>query len=127
MMTVIELRLGFAGGPPAGRHTGLVLPAYEIRFDVADDILEDETDDVGWGQLELLIAQTNFDPEDVHYKAAALHQVRQLNRCLAALNRRLHQFHERVVSESGGQDSTKSSRPRSRGRRRALIYLIDDL
>jgi hypothetical protein len=40
VMTVIEPRHEFAGGPPAGRHAGLVLPASE--FDVAHDVLEDE-------------------------------------------------------------------------------------
>jgi hypothetical protein len=49
VMTVIEPRHEFAGGPPAGRHAGLVLPASE--FDVAHDVLEDETDDVDWGNL----------------------------------------------------------------------------
>jgi hypothetical protein len=55
-----------------------------------DQVLEDETDAVDWGQLEFLITQTSFEPEDIHYKAAALHQVRQLDRCLAALEKPLH-------------------------------------
>jgi hypothetical protein len=55
-----------------------------------DEVLEDETDDLEWGQLEFLITQTSFEPEDIHYKAAALHQVRQLDRCLAALEKPLH-------------------------------------
>jgi hypothetical protein len=55
-----------------------------------DDAAESETDDVDWGQLEVLITETYFDPEDVHFRAAALHQVRQLNRCLAALKTDLH-------------------------------------
>jgi hypothetical protein len=38
----------------------------------------------------VLITKTNFDPEDTHFKAAALHHVRQLNRCLAALRKGLH-------------------------------------
>jgi hypothetical protein len=58
--------------------------------DEADDVAEGETDDVDWGQLEALITETHFDPEDIHYRAAALHQVRQLNRCLAALKTGLH-------------------------------------
>jgi len=58
--------------------------------DEADDVAEGETDDVDWGQLEALITKTHFDPEDIHYRAAALHQVRQLNRCLAALKTGLH-------------------------------------
>ena len=70
------------------KKAGLVyddLMEYEI-----DDILEDETDDVDWEELEGLITQTNFSREDIHYKAAALHQVRQLNRCLTALKTGLH-------------------------------------
>ena len=70
------------------KRAGLVyddLMEYEI-----DDILEDETDDVDWDELEGLLTQTNFGPEGIHYKAAALHQVRQLNRCLAALKTGLH-------------------------------------
>ena len=55
-----------------------------------DDIPEGETDDVDWGKLEVLIIETSFEPEDIHYRAAALHQVRQLNRCLAALKTGLH-------------------------------------
>ena len=55
-----------------------------------DDLAEDETDDVDWDELEGLLTQTNFNSEDMHYKAAALHQVRQLNRCLAALKTGLH-------------------------------------
>lgn len=56
----------------------------------ADDVLEDKTLDVDWEELEVLITQTDYDPEDVHFRAAALHQVRQLNRCLSALKTRLH-------------------------------------
>jgi hypothetical protein len=70
------------------KKAGLVyddLMGYEI-----DDVVEDETDDVDWEELEGLLTQTNFGPEDMHYKAAALHQVRQLNRCLAALKTVLH-------------------------------------
>ena len=56
----------------------------------ADDSVEDGMDDVEWKDFEGLITNTNFDPEDTHFKAAALHNVRQLNRCLAALKTRLH-------------------------------------
>ena len=55
-----------------------------------DNVVEDEMDDVVWKDLEVSIINTNFDPEDIHFKAAALHNVRQLNRCLAALKRGLH-------------------------------------
>ena len=58
--------------------------------DEIDDVVECEIDYVYWGQLEVLITKTYFDPEDIHYRAAALHQVRQLNRCLAALKTGLH-------------------------------------
>ena len=61
------------------------LMEYEI-----DDVVEDETDDVDWEELEGLLTQTNFNPKDTHYTAAALHQVRQLNRCLTALKTGLH-------------------------------------
>ena len=60
-----------------------------MEYDI-DDVVKDETDDVDWEELEGLLTQTNFNPEDMHYKAAALHQVRQLNRCLAALKTGLH-------------------------------------
>jgi len=55
-----------------------------------DDVAEDEMDDVEWKDFEGLITNTNFDPEDIHFKAAALHHIRQLNRCLAALKIGLH-------------------------------------
>jgi hypothetical protein len=58
--------------------------------DDAGDAAEGETDDVDWGRLEALITETHFDPEDIHYRAAALYQVRQLNRCLAALKTGFH-------------------------------------
>jgi hypothetical protein len=70
------------------KKAGLVyddLMEYEI-----DNVVEDEAHDVDWEELEGLLTQTNFNPEDMHYKAAALHQVRQLNRCLAALKTGLH-------------------------------------
>ena len=50
-----------------------------------DDVVEGETDDVDWEALEVLIIKTDFEPKDIHFKDAALHNVRQLNRCLAAL------------------------------------------
>ena len=56
----------------------------------ADDVVEDEIDGVDWEELEVLITKTDFNPEDIHFKAAALHHVRQLNRCLAALKTGLH-------------------------------------
>src|ERR1700751_3055237 len=74
--------------PSLTKKAGLVyddLMGYEV-----DDVVEDETDDVDWEELEGLLTQTNFNPEDIHYKAAALHQVRQLNRCLTALKTGLH-------------------------------------
>jgi hypothetical protein len=55
-----------------------------------DDVVEDGMDDVEWKDLEVLITNTNFDFEDIHFKAAALHHIRQLNRCLAALKIGLH-------------------------------------
>jgi predicted nucleic acid-binding protein len=62
----------------------------DLIEDEADDGVEDEIDGVDWEELEVLITKTNFDPEDTHFKAAALHHVRQLNRCLAALRKGLH-------------------------------------
>jgi len=62
----------------------------DLMEDEADNVVGDETDDVDWEELEVLITQTNSDREDLHFKAAALHQVRQLNRCLAALKTGLH-------------------------------------
>jgi hypothetical protein len=56
----------------------------------ADDSVEDGIDDVEWKDFEGLITNTNFDSEDIHFKAAALHHARQLNRCLAALKTGLH-------------------------------------
>jgi hypothetical protein len=56
----------------------------------ADDVVEDDMDDADWEKLEVLIAKTKFDLKDVHIRAAALHHVRQLNRCLAALKTGLH-------------------------------------
>jgi hypothetical protein len=66
------------------RHTYVDLIEGE-----ADDV-EDEIDDVDWKDLEAAITETNFGHEDTHFKAAALHYVRQLNRCLAALKTGLH-------------------------------------
>jgi len=55
-----------------------------------DNVAEDGMDDAEWKDLEVLITNTNFEPEDIHFQAAALHNVRQLNRCLAALKTVLH-------------------------------------
>src|ERR1700730_16449974 len=55
-----------------------------------DDLVQDWMDDVEWKDFEVLFTNTNFNPEDIHFKAAALHHVRQLNRCLAALKTGLH-------------------------------------
>jgi predicted nucleic acid-binding protein len=62
----------------------------ELIEDEADDVVEDETDGVDWAELEALIIKTNSGTEDIHFKAAALHHVRQLNRCLSALKIGLH-------------------------------------
>ena len=43
----------------------------ELVENEADDAVEDETDGVDWGELEALIIKTNFDFEDIHFKAAA--------------------------------------------------------
>ena len=43
-----------------------------------------------WEVIEVIITKENLDHEDIHFKAVALHHVRQLNRCLAALRKRLH-------------------------------------
>ena len=65
---------------------------------IYDQLVEDETGyvaqneavDMDWGDIEILLTQTDCDPEDIHYRAAVLHHVHQLNRCLAALKTRLH-------------------------------------
>ena len=57
---------------------------------IYDDLVEGETDDMDWGKLEVLITETPFELEDIHFRAAALYQVRQLSRCLAALKTGLH-------------------------------------
>jgi hypothetical protein len=80
------------------RKSGLleaeISPLLRRSWQVYDDLIEcevdDGMDDVEWKDLEVLITTTNFDPEDIHFKAAALHHVRQLNRCLAALKTGLH-------------------------------------
>ena len=77
------MNLGQRDEPPRRAYDDL------IESEV-DDVVEDEMDDVVWKDLEVSIINTNFDPEDIHFKAAALHNVRQLNRCLAALKTRLH-------------------------------------
>ena len=58
---------------------------YDELVEDEDDVVEGETDDVDWEALEVLIIKTDFEPKDIHFKDAALHHVRQLNRCLAAL------------------------------------------
>jgi hypothetical protein len=55
-----------------------------------DDIEQGDADDMDWGKLEVLITETPFELEDIHFRAAALYQVRQLSRCLAALKTGLH-------------------------------------
>jgi hypothetical protein len=61
-----------------------------IVEDEDDDIAKGAADDVDWEALEVLITSTDFDPEDIHFRAAVLHHVRQLNRCLAALKARIN-------------------------------------
>jgi hypothetical protein len=75
-----------------------LLRKYQQIYDniVGDDtggVAENETDDVDWRQLKALITETHFDPEDIHYRAVAWHQVHQLNRCLAALKAGFHCRH----------------------------------
>ena len=59
----------------------------DLVEDEANDGVEDEIAGVDWEKLEVLITETNLDLEDTHFRAAALHHVRQLNRCLAALRK----------------------------------------
>jgi hypothetical protein len=81
-------------GLPEAEIFSLLRKARQIYDDLvedeADDGVEDHIDGVDWEELEVLITKTNFNPEDTHFKAAALHHVRQLNRCLAALKTCLH-------------------------------------
>jgi hypothetical protein len=75
-------------GLPEAKISPLLREAQKIYDELVedeDDVVEGETDDVDWEALEVLIAETDFEPKDVHFKDAALHHVRQLNRCLAAL------------------------------------------
>jgi hypothetical protein len=58
---------------------------YDGLVEDEDDVVKDEIDDVDWQALEVLIAKTDFEPKDIHFRDAALHHIRQLNRCLAAL------------------------------------------
>ena len=51
---------------------------------------EDEMDNLDWEELEVLLIEATFGPEDIHFNAAALHHIRQLNRCLATLKTSLH-------------------------------------
>jgi hypothetical protein len=81
-------------GLPEAEISPLLRKSRKIYDDLieceADDVIEDGMDDAEWKDFEGLITNTNFDPEDTHFKAAALHHVRQLNRCLAALKKGLH-------------------------------------
>jgi hypothetical protein len=81
-------------GLPEAEISPLLRKARRVYDDLIeggeDDVVEDEMDDVDWEELEALITKTNFGPEDIHFKAAALHHVRQLNRCLAALKTGVH-------------------------------------
>ena len=81
-------------GLPEAKISPLLRKAQRVYDELiegdTDDVAEDEMDNVDWGKLEILIAKTNFDPKDVHFRAAALHHIRQLNRCLAALKTGLH-------------------------------------
>jgi len=81
-------------GLPEAKISPLLRKARRAYDDLVecevDDVVEDGLDDVEWKDFEGLITNTNFDPEDIHFKAAALHHVRQLNRCLAALKTGLH-------------------------------------
>ena len=82
------------------RKSGLleaeISPLLKKARQAYDDLIECEVDDVAeiddveLKALEVSITNTNFDPEDIHFKAAALHHIRQLNRCLAALKIGLH-------------------------------------
>jgi hypothetical protein len=82
----------------AGLPEAKISPLLRKSRKIYDDIVEDEdddiakggADDVDWEALEVLITSTDFDPEDIHFRAAALHHVRQLNRCLAALKARIN-------------------------------------
>jgi predicted nucleic acid-binding protein len=81
-------------GVPDAEISPLLKKSLQIYDELLEDemngVLEDETDDVDWKELELLLIKTSSSPEDIHYNAAALHQVRQLNRCLRALKTGLH-------------------------------------
>jgi hypothetical protein len=88
-----EASLRKAGFPEA-KISSLLRKSRKIYDDIVededDDIAKSGTDDVDWEALEVLITSTEFDPEDIHFRAAALHHVRQLNRCLAALKTRIN-------------------------------------
>jgi hypothetical protein len=62
----------------------------QLLEDKTGYVAQDQTHDMDWENIETLLTQTDCDPENIHYRAAALHHVRQLNRCLAALKTRLH-------------------------------------
>ena len=80
-------------GLPEAKISPLLRKARKIYDELVedeDDVVKDETDDVDWEALEVLIIKTDFEPKDIHFKDAALHHVRQLNRCLAALKARIN-------------------------------------
>jgi hypothetical protein len=81
-------------GFPEAEISPLLRKARRVYDDLIDgeidDGIEDEIDDVDWKALEVAIIKTNFSDEDIHFKAAALYHVRQLNRCLAAIKTGLH-------------------------------------
>lgn len=81
-------------GLPEAEISPLLRKARQIYDDLIEDEetdgVEDEIDGVDWEVLEVIITKENLDHEDIHFKTAALHHVRQLNRCLAALRKRLH-------------------------------------
>ena len=75
-------------GLPKAKILPLLRKAQQIYDELVedeDDVVKGETDDVDWEALEVLITKADFEPKDIHFKDAALHHVRQLNRCLAAL------------------------------------------
>src|ERR1700746_2267542 len=71
-------------GLPEAEISPLLRKARQVYDDLVEDEadggVEDDIDGVDWEELEVLITKTNLDPEDIHFKAAALHHVRQLNR-----------------------------------------------
>jgi hypothetical protein len=76
------LRRGFEASQRAsGVSDRTIPPLVEKAVGVYVEMLGEETDsaDMGLGELERLVRETKRnDPEDVHYKAAALYQVREI-------------------------------------------------